>query len=316
MGAARAARRGRCAARRGRAAQPEPRLAVRDAGDGRAGLCAAAGRARTFAVFVPIAAGIAAAAPAVLRVGDRLRGGNVIRANVHSAVVASFVAAVVVGLLVAPGRCLRGARLGCGAAAQAAANGLAAAAVVALVVVVAGGLAAAGNPITRIRHGWDSFKGGYGTSARAAASSAAWAATATTSTGSRSTNSRRTHWWASARATSSSSTSCTAAARDPPLSAQRRAAHARRDRSDGRCCSPDRARCGPAGRLARDARARSARRGRRRGGAEPASATGLVHGSVDWFWEFAGLGAPAFALLGLLCALRPGDRRAGLWTGG
>jgi len=29
----------------------------------------------------------------------------------------------------------------------------------------------------------------------------------------------------------------------------------------------------------------------------------LVHGSVDWFWEFAGLGAPAFALLGLACAL-------------
>jgi len=30
-----------------------------------------------------------------------------------------------------------------------------------------------------------------------------------------------------------------------------------------------------------------------------------VHGSVDWFWEFAGLGAPAFALLGLACALSP-----------
>jgi tetratricopeptide (TPR) repeat protein len=30
-----------------------------------------------------------------------------------------------------------------------------------------------------------------------------------------------------------------------------------------------------------------------------------VHGSVDWFWEFAGLGAPAFALLGLACGLAP-----------
>ncbi len=29
----------------------------------------------------------------------------------------------------------------------------------------------------------------------------------------------------------------------------------------------------------------------------------VVHGSVDWFWEFAGLGAPAFAMLGLSCAL-------------
>ncbi len=34
-----------------------------------------------------------------------------------------------------------------------------------------------------------------------------------------------------------------------------------------------------------------------------------VHGSFDWFWEFAGLGAPAFALLGLGCALAP---RAGV----
>ena len=31
----------------------------------------------------------------------------------------------------------------------------------------------------------------------------------------------------------------------------------------------------------------------------------VVHGSVDWFWEFAGLGAPAFAMLGLACALAP-----------
>ena len=31
----------------------------------------------------------------------------------------------------------------------------------------------------------------------------------------------------------------------------------------------------------------------------------VVHGSFDWFWEFAGLGAPAFALLGIGCALAP-----------
>ncbi len=36
----------------------------------------------------------------------------------------------------------------------------------------------------------------------------------------------------------------------------------------------------------------------------------LVHGSIDWFWEFAGLGAPAFALLGLACALAPSPAAA------
>ncbi len=37
----------------------------------------------------------------------------------------------------------------------------------------------------------------------------------------------------------------------------------------------------------------------------------LAHGSVDWFWEWAGLGVPAFALLGLACALsRPAPPKA------
>jgi len=33
----------------------------------------------------------------------------------------------------------------------------------------------------------------------------------------------------------------------------------------------------------------------------------LVHGSLDWFWEFAGLGAFAFAALGLAGAVRPAE---------
>ncbi len=41
----------------------------------------------------------------------------------------------------------------------------------------------------------------------------------------------------------------------------------------------------------------------------------LVHGSADWFWEFAGLGAPAFAMLGLAAALgpRPEDHAPARW---
>jgi tetratricopeptide (TPR) repeat protein len=33
----------------------------------------------------------------------------------------------------------------------------------------------------------------------------------------------------------------------------------------------------------------------------------LLQGSIDWFWEFAGLGMFAFALLGLAAAMRPAD---------
>jgi O-antigen ligase len=41
------------------------------------------------------------------------------------------------------------------------------------------------------------------------------------------------------------------------------------------------------------------------GGALGAFGYWLIHGSGDWFFEWAGLGAPAFAFLGLACALAP-----------
>ena len=50
-------------------------------------------RTRTFATLVPVALGIAAAAPAVLRVGDHLKNGNVVPATLHSAITATFAAA-------------------------------------------------------------------------------------------------------------------------------------------------------------------------------------------------------------------------------
>jgi hypothetical protein len=50
------------------------------------------------------------------------------------------------------------------------------------------------------------------------------------------------------------------------------------------------------------------------GGAVVAFLYWVGHGMTDWFWEWAGLGAPAFALLGLACALAP--RRAGETAGG
>ena len=61
--------------------------------------------------------------------------------------------------------------------------------------------------------------------------------------------------------------------------------------------------------LAGDARAaRTPLRGGRRGRRHAAFAYWVVHGSADWFWECAGLGAPAFALLG--ARLRAGPRAA------
>jgi tetratricopeptide (TPR) repeat protein len=61
---------------------------------------------------------------------------------------------------------------------------------------------------------------------------------------------------------------------------------------------------------------RATRRADALGAAVAAAALGgfaywVVHGSADWFWEYAGLAAPAFALLGIACALDPGRLRPG-----
>src|SRR5438876_563819 len=59
------------------------------------------GRVRTFALLVPVAAGIGATAPALLRVSDRLSHGQVVATRLHAAVAAMFIAAAIVGVAVA-----------------------------------------------------------------------------------------------------------------------------------------------------------------------------------------------------------------------
>jgi len=118
-------------------------------------------RTRTFALLVPVALGIAASARSVLDVGDHLDRGAVTAAAVHSATSAMFLAALLVGLLVAAGAAVESRRELSAAARARVQRGVAALAIATLLVLIAGGLAAAGNPVSRVRHGWDSFKGGY-----------------------------------------------------------------------------------------------------------------------------------------------------------
>ncbi len=119
------------------------------------------GRVRTFAVLVPVAAGIGVAAPAVLRVGNHLRRGGVVPATMHSAITATLVTTLVVGLVVALGAAIESRRQFSQVTVRRVHRGVGAIAIAALVVVLAGGLVAAGNPVARVRHGWDTFKGGY-----------------------------------------------------------------------------------------------------------------------------------------------------------
>ena len=120
------------------------------------------GRVRTFAVLVPVAAGIGVAAPAVLRVGDRLKNGRERRGGACTAPPRRCSsAALVVGLVVAVGAAIEQRRALLGehrpkrvrngrwrGRDRCAGGG------------PRGRLGGRGNPVTRIRHGWHTFKGG------------------------------------------------------------------------------------------------------------------------------------------------------------
>jgi O-antigen ligase len=267
------------------------------------------GRVRTFAVLVPIAAGIGAAVPSVLRVGDHLQGGAVVHSTLNHAVSVSLATALLVGLVVTGAAAIESrARLSEGAAERVR-RGVGAIAIAALVAVLLGGLIAAGNPLARVEHGWQSFKGGYGASSGPRLVSGlgsnrydfyrvaldAFAAHPLLGIGAdnfqqqylaQGRSEETPHYPHSLELRTLAQTGLVGALLALiGLGAALLAA--------ARPCRPP-----PDG--ASDSLA----------AAVAAAALGgfaywAVHGSIDWFWEFAGLGAPAFAMLGIACALAP-----------
>lgn len=268
------------------------------------------GRVRTFLVLVPIAAGIAAAAPAVLHVGDHLNGGAVVAARVHSAAVAMFAAALVVAVVVSAGAVVeRRNPLSEKAAGRVRAR-VGALAAVALVVVLAGGLIVAGHPLARARHAWDTFKSPHGYAAN--------------SSGSRLVSGLGSYRYDFYRVSLNEFIAHPIVGIGADNFQQQYLVHRRSYETPHYPHSVELRTLTQTGLLgallavvglgaALLAGMRACR------GADPlaravamaalaAFAYWAVHGSFDWFWEFAGLGAPAFALLGLACALDPVDR--------
>jgi tetratricopeptide (TPR) repeat protein len=270
------------------------------------------GRVRTFAVLVPVAAGIGVAAPTVLHVGDRLKGnGGNVAAALHSATAAIFAAALVVGLVVAVGAAIESRRVLSPATDRRLHKGVAAVAVLALLAVLAGGLVAAGNPLTRVRHGWDTFKGGYA---------------ADNTGGNRLVSGLGSNRYDFYRVGLNEFVAHPLVGIGADNFEQQYLRYGRSDETPHYPHSIELrtlAQTGVIGALLAlvglAAALLAAARGLR--GADPlgravvaAALAGfgywVVHGSFDWFWEFAGLGAPAFAMLGLACALAPRGRIA------
>ena len=262
-------------------------------------------RMRTLAVLIPVAVAIAATAKPVLDVGDHLVGGAVTASAVHGAVDAALAAALLVALVVGAGALVEsraripqatGARLMAGARV---------AAVGALVLILLAGLVAAGNPVTRVRHAWDSFKGGY----------------SSTSTGSRLVSGLGSNRYDFYRVALDEFAAHPIAGIGADNFQQAYLVRGRSEETPRYPHSVELRTLTQTGLLgaaialvglgaALLAGARAMRDADPLVRAAAAAALGgfaywAVHGSFDWFWEFAGLGAPAFALLGLSCSLCP-----------
>jgi len=264
------------------------------------------GRIRTFAMLVPVAAGLAAAAPALLAVGDHLRAGLVTPATVHSATIALLSASVAVGLLVAIGAAVETRHVLSQTAARHVRLALRALAIATLVALLAGGLAVAGNPVTRIESGWDSFRGGYASD---------------NTTGTRLVSGLGSNRYDFYRVALDEFLAHPVVGIGADNFAEQYLLHGRSGETPHYPHSVELRALSQTGLLgtllavvglgaALVAGAGAARRSDPLGRMVAAAALSgfaywLVHGSFDWFWEFAGLGAPAFALLGLACALAP-----------
>ena len=272
-------------------------------------------RTRTFAVLVPVAAGIGIAAPAVLRVGDHLKNGDVTRAAVHSATTTTFVAALAVGVVVALAGAVESRWALSEISVRRVRRSVGALAIATLVVLLGVGVALAGDPVARVRHGWETFKGGY---------------SANSTVGSHLTSGLGSNRYDFYRVALNEFGAHPLVGIGADNFQQQYLAHGRSDETPHYPHSVELrilAETGLAGGvlalvglgaalLAGAGAVRSARGLRADPLARDVAAAAIagftywvVHGSFDWFWEFAGLGAPAFALLGVACALDPRSRR-------
>ncbi|MCW3004708.1 MAG: hypothetical protein JWQ20_4006 [Conexibacter sp.] len=266
------------------------------------------GRLRHIAVLVPIALAAGAGVPAVLDVGDVIGGTDASRiGDVTSALFRTvLLAAVVAGAAVAIVAALEGKRPPAPATARALRRGWTCVVVAGAMVLGVAGLVVAGGPVQPLKDAWHSFKGGYEDNN----------ASDNRLVGGLGSN-RYDFYRVSLDVFADHPIAGVGADNffedylvrgDSPETPSYPHNLALRTLSQ----------TGLIGALllagAFGAALVAARRGLRRpeplavavaGGAAMAFAYWFVHGMTDWFWEWAGLGAPAFALLGLACALAP-----------
>jgi tetratricopeptide (TPR) repeat protein len=277
-------------------------------------------RVRNFVVLVPVALGIGLTARTVLHVGDTLQrrvGARAlpntaeVHSALHSATAAILLAAIAVGAVVGALAAFDSRGTVATETRAVLHRAIAAVAVAALVLVLAGGWIAAGNPIARAEHGWQTFKGGYS------------ADNANVNRLISGLGSGRYDFY---RVALDEFVAHPIVGIGADNFAEQYLARGHAEQSPHYPHSIEIRTLSQTGILGsllalvglgaallacwRAVLSKYARRADPLAAAVAAAALSgfaywLVHGSFDWLWEFAGLGAPAFALLGLTCALAP-----------
>jgi tetratricopeptide (TPR) repeat protein len=282
------------------------------------------GRLRTFAVLMPVGLGVAVSLPFLLKVGDRLEAPETTAAAAHAAesavthaAIAIFAAAVLVGLAVTAACALEYNGRRWPTVRPRARRAVAVLAALTAVVGVGGAFTATGDPVAKVGHEWNTFTSpqGYGANSK----------------GNRlisGLGSSRYDFYRVALDEFASHPLLGIGADN--FEAQ----YLRKGHSDETPHYPhsvelrtltETGLVGAALALVGlGAALVAARRALRRADAlgRAAAAGALVgfgywavHGSVDWFFEYAGLGAQAFALLGIACALDPARAPVGRGAG-
>ncbi len=269
-------------------------------------VAAVPGRLRLLLVLALVAAATAVAARALLDVGDVVDAGRDASSAASSAVRRLVLAAVAAGLLTAVVAWLAGRAGVAPATARRLERGVAVAVAGVLVLGLVGGTVALGDPVDRVNRAWSSFKGGYQDNATGQNRLVAGL------------GSNRYDFYRVGLRTF----------RDHPLAGVGADGfyqqYLRIGNSDETPRYPHSievrtlAQTGVVGAAlllgffgasavaALGAmRAGGALRAAVAGGASIATVQWFVHGSLDWFWEWAPLSGVAFALAGLACSLAP-----------